>query len=329
MSGKDWVRDHLFGTVRASEGMAGAGLQAWLSRVQVSERQSAGDLDIFPLRLMSDGGTTPLLLGHEAVALGRLEIRERGQDGVVQELEALNRADVPVLLLEGETLLGCKQNRVVAHTVIIAAGATVVVPAGCMQQGRWSSVGARFASGPMRVSPDFRREAVRETSAARSSGSPVRLDQGRLWHQVSDSLGVCALASPSSDYQELLSREHDSLRREVSTIRRVPGEVGIIVFHGADFLGLDLLGHPEHWQKVAERTLPSYLLWSRQVRQSGQPRRSTQDATEVLVSIGSARVEEHPGLGLGVDLLIASGKRQGSGLWFESAPVCLSLFAQE
>ena len=328
MSGKAWVKDHLFGTVRAREEMAGAGLLAWLSRVQVSERQSAGDLDIFPLRFVCDFATAPLLLGHEAVAQGRLEIRERGQGGEVQELEALNRANVPVLLLEGETLVGCKQNRVVAHTVIIAAGATVVVPVGCMQQGRWSNVGPRFASGPMRVSPDFRRQAVRETSAARSSGGPVHLDQGRLWDQVSDSLSACAVASPSRDYEELLSREHDSLRREASTIRRVPGEVGIIVFRGADFLGLDLLGHPEHWQKVAERTLPSYLLWSRQGRQSGQQRRSSQDATDVLASIGSAQVEEHPGLGLGVDLLIASGKHHGSGLWFESAPACLSLFGQ-
>ncbi|HTM20218.1 MAG TPA: DUF6569 family protein, partial [Kofleriaceae bacterium] len=57
------------------------------------------------------GGGDALLLG-EALARGLAEVTEVGERGRVDRVQVINRGGVPLLLLDGEEILGAKQNRV-------------------------------------------------------------------------------------------------------------------------------------------------------------------------------------------------------------------------
>ena len=50
----------------------------------------------------------------------------------------VNKSDRMVLILDGEELVGIKQNRIVNTTILIAANTTTVIPVSCVEQGRWS-----------------------------------------------------------------------------------------------------------------------------------------------------------------------------------------------
>ena len=178
-----------------SQAEAGGGIGGWLGRLRLGESRQEGSLEVVPLVLDGDGGAPGLLLTRQAVEAGVLEIVERGE-GVVQELLAWNKGDRPVVILEGDTLVGCKQNRVVAHSVVVAPGTSLAVPVGCMERGRWHHETGRFSVGDMKMSPHVRRGTVADVKTATLSGRAPSLDQSRLWRDVDSELAQPAASRP-------------------------------------------------------------------------------------------------------------------------------------
>jgi len=69
-------------------------------------------------------------------------------DLILDQLKAVvDYTGASILILDGEELVGAKQNRVVNTTLLIAAASSTVIPVSCVEQGRWDY-----------DSPDFRSE---------------------------------------------------------------------------------------------------------------------------------------------------------------------------
>ena len=172
---------------------------AWLERLSLGEPQQLEPYTIYPLCVGEAPPPDPgLLLTHQAIEAQVLEILEKGE-GEVQELEALNKGESPVVVLEGDTLVGCKQNRVVARSVILGTGQKTPVPVGCMEQGRWAWKSGRFGSGSMRLTPSVRSASIREVRDSKKARvKNARLDQHRLWEDVACSLEVQEVSSSTS-----------------------------------------------------------------------------------------------------------------------------------
>jgi len=79
--------------------------------------QVKDNLVIFPLVL--DESLEPgYLLLDEALELGLLEVTEASPGGIVGEVLVRNMGEQPVLILDGEILVGAKQNRMVNTSVL-------------------------------------------------------------------------------------------------------------------------------------------------------------------------------------------------------------------
>ena len=81
------------------------------SRISLGPSQSFRNLMVVPL-LDPSLQTAGWLTLDDALALGVTEITEVSEAGSVPQLRLLNRGDVPVFLLDGEELVGAKQNRI-------------------------------------------------------------------------------------------------------------------------------------------------------------------------------------------------------------------------
>ena len=57
----------------------------------------------------------------------------------------VNRGPKPTLIIDGEELVGAKQNRVVNLTILVAAESELIIPVSCVEAGRW-----RAKSEPVR-----------------------------------------------------------------------------------------------------------------------------------------------------------------------------------
>lgn len=303
------------------------GVVAWLSRLQPREAETIGRLSFTPLVLADGNGGPGVTLAHEAIAAGTLEVTEK-EGGVVQELLATNKGPLPVAILEGDTLIGCKQNRVIAHSVLIAAGASALIPVGCMQRGRWSWQGRHFGTGEMRVDPGFRREAVRETTAAKRTHGRPALDQHRLWDKVDSRMAAYCMASPSSDYHEAMFQHRYEAREQMARFKPQAGDVGVMVTCDGRLVAIEMTGHPQLWAGLADRTLPSYAFLASDPDEIEQLAKQPADSAEGwLERLKRSRVATSPALALGEDLEIAGDGLVGAGLQWSEQPIHVAVFA--
>lgn len=298
-------------------------LSAFLRGLELGTIQQVDRLELVPLIWpASDGGAD--LLFHEAAAKGLVEVREL-EGGVVQEVRAVSRADVPILILEGETLVGCKQNRVVAVTILIPPRADVVVPVGCMERGRWAPRGARFSAGGSKMGAHVRYDSVRNVVRQRSSGIAERIDQGSLWRSVACEIRRDAVHSPTEDYHALLESRAGSVRDRAASFVVVRHQVGAIALWNGRLLGVELVGSAATWAAVAGRAVPAYVLAADAAEASGDqaPPPLERAASEWLEALAAGSVTSRPSRGLGFDLAVRGDRVEAAALWHMGRPAHL------
>jgi len=87
----------------------------------------------------------------------RVTVTEVSEAGSVPFLKVANGADQPLLLLDGEELIGAKQNRILNTTVLVAAHTEVTIPVSCVEQGRWAYRSGRLRPGNASLYASIRR----------------------------------------------------------------------------------------------------------------------------------------------------------------------------
>lgn len=129
-------------------------LRETIGELRFGSPLSDGPLSILPLRAKTEVKARYVLL-HQALERGRLSITEVDEAGSVPYLVARNRGPWPVLIFDGEELVGAKQNRIANATILVSVG-KAVLPVSCVEQGRWHSRSRTFSSGAYASHPSMR-----------------------------------------------------------------------------------------------------------------------------------------------------------------------------
>jgi hypothetical protein len=321
MAGKDWARAHLFKGGGVTE--ASVDLRSWLAALVLGPATRVGALDLWPL-LHRFAAQDADLLAPEAIAAGLLDVREK-DGGVVQELIATSRAARPIILFQGEVLLGARQNRMVAHTVVIAPAATVVVSVGCVERGRWQWTAPGFSGAGYVAESRLRRSAQASVAAARPMSGGVRLSQAHLWSEVDLVMEMDGVRSPTSDY-DALRRRREAEERTFARVTPVDGQVGMMALRDGALVGLDLVGSIGTWRGVAGRILRSLLPESRpSARRPSAPGRLP---SQWLAALRDAHVDRHRAQGTGEDIALGGPGLTGAGVWLDGRPAHVSAFGR-
>jgi ARG and Rhodanese-Phosphatase-superfamily-associated Protein domain len=115
----------------------------------------------------------------------------------------------PVLLLDGEELIGAKQNRVLNTTVLIAAHSHLTIPVSCVEQGRWAYKSARFAVSNASLYASVRAlKAEKVTAYLRATGKHTS-DQFEIWKGVSFMAAAHEVQSPTGAMSDFYARHVD------------------------------------------------------------------------------------------------------------------------
>ena len=245
----------------------------------------------------------------------------------VQALRVYNPSDKPVLVVEGEHFLGGNQNRAVNATVLVPALGDLKIPVSCLEQGRW---GRHRAS---RRDEAFTAASVRAAKDAGVAESMHRYgsrdgDQAAVWREVDDMLSRASVRSATvaaADVKRAARRRAPSVAVTIEKLVArgpLPGQCGLVVVHGHWVTAMDLFGAPHllaaHWGPL----IRSHLLESPVAK--GSP-----SATRVLEAVrrfASARMQETPGVGLGVEHRVADDRLIGHALTLKGALVHAAFF---
>jgi hypothetical protein len=251
------------------------------------------------------------LLTPEAGEPGWLTLTEVGQEvtitevseaGAVPFLKVSNTADRPVLLLDGEELVGAKQNRVLNTTVLVAARSTVVIPVSCVEQGRWAYRGQRFAHAGTALFASLRaKKAMRVTAAVRESGQHLS-DQSEVWEDLARRARRYGVASATDAMHAFYERYAADVAAAGSALAARLGQVGALVFLGDRWAGLDLLISPGLFAAAWPRLCAGYAADAIETPQSGMP---VEDPGVILARVAATPIEAAPAAGLGQEFRLA------------------------
>ena len=303
--------------------------EAWRARLAgltLGKPWKHGGLCQYPL-LGSDLGTVRYGLLEAALASGTVTLTETSLGGSVPTLTLTNTGAGCVLLLDGEELLGAKQNRIINTTVLAGPHATLALPVTCVEAGRWQQDTAQFVSGGSLYNARGRQQKVAEVSESLARSGRAESDQSRVWADIGGKLERLAVSSPTAALHDITERYGSDLRSYTDALARpLPGQVGSVFALGREIVGLDLFDQAQTLAALLPKLTASYALDAlEEVWAEAPPPISVVQAW--LSRAALAGSETHPAVGLGEDRRLTGSNLSGAALEYEGVVLHLSLFA--
>ena len=296
-----------------------------LKTVRLGTPQAHLNLTVVPL--LGDGAGEPgYLLLDEAVRQGLARVTELSAAGSVPELRLVNDADRPVLLLDGEELVGAKQNRILNVTVLAGAHSTVVIPVSCVEAGRWHPLSAEFAPSDRAHFATGRANKAASVSASLLRDRSRRSDQGEVWAAIAEKASRMEAESPTGAAAVMYEQHRPRLDEFVAAFAPVEGQVGALFAVNGSPWGIDLFDSPATLGKVLPKLVRSYALDAIDVTgEKGAPVLE-QEALRFVADAMAARVDRFPAVALGEDLRLAAPTLTGGALAVDGRVVHLCAF---
>jgi hypothetical protein len=283
----------------------------------LGEPQVAGPLAVYPVF----GPTRPRLAYRtfaQAVELGALA-RERERGAAVRALVVENPTELPLLVYEGEEVLGAQQNRTFAASALVVAGDTLELDVTCVEQGRWDSRRhrERMRPSPQAADPSLRRLARASANAIGSA------DQAQVWSAVACRMVEHNVASQSAAMSDVFDHRRGDLDSLGRGIRHLDGQVGAVAAVAGRPVVLDLVSRAEAFACLLPRLAQGYGLDALDSPGS-EP---NGEAAEAFLrdALRAPRLETRTA-GMGNGLAVGSPAVLGSGLELSGELIQLSAF---
>ncbi len=297
-----------------------------LSEVTVSNPITYRNLTMFPLRIKEHAVLDYLTL-DEALRSNLLQISEVSRGGSVPELRFENAADLPVLVVDGEELVGAKQNRTVNLTVLVPAHSKIVLPVSCVEAGRWSHDSGHFVASERAHFARGRARRVASVSQAMNSDGSRRSDQASVWRDIDDTARQLEAASPTRAMAAIFERHRTRIQDYVTALAAIDGQAGAVFAIGSGVVGLDLFDRYATLSALLPKLVRSYAVDALEsVGETSSPP-AIEKAEAFLRSVASAKVNTYPAVGLGTDIRLSAPGLAGGGLVVDDVLVHLAAFA--
>jgi len=309
-----------------------------LMALEAGPAQRFGRLVMVPL--MAPGETAAAnepdyLTLPDALECEQARVTEVSEQGNVPELAFENLArDRDVLLLDGEELIGAKQNRILNLTILVGAGARVKIPVSCVEQGRWSRMSEAFRASDRALFADARAAKMRQVNHSMRTSGSRQADQGDVWRRVAEKAEALQVESRTSAMHDVFESRDAELRHYAQAFKALPRQVGavfIVEEGGARRPGAPALAGLEVFDAAATfaRTLPKLIgtfALEALVRGDAPAAAPAGDdaarhaahaahvAAQLVADVARAVPDRFKALGEGEDLRITSPDLVGAGL---------------
>ena len=283
-------------------------VEAFLSNLLIGEPLTHGALTVVPLLAPVADEPDWLTL---AEAGDRVRVTEVSEAGTVPFLKVANLADRPLLLLDGEQLVGAKQNRILNTTVLVAAASELTIPVTCVEHGRWGYRRREMSPSDVSLYASVRRRKSQWVSQALRAGQGHMADQAQVWDDLADRDEAHGVHSPTSAMADFYLRYEEKLSAARKALEAIPGQVGAIVYLSGQWVGLDLLAGPRLFGAAWPRLCAGYAADALGKVSNGQP---VPSASTVLGILATCPAELAPAVGLGEEYRLAGQVLVGAAL---------------
>jgi hypothetical protein len=304
-------------------------LQECLESLRLEAPQTFRNLTLFPLT-SARSDTPAYQMLDAAMARGEFIVQEISAAGSVPELLAVNRGAPPVLIVNGEELLGAKQNRVLNTTVLLGGHSETVIPVSCTEQGRWRPVSAQFSSSDAVMAQRARAHKLQSVSESLAADEAFHSDQGGVWRAIAHLQAKAQSHSPTGAMHDAFKACEAELNQCLDAFRPVPGQKGLLVLINGEVAGFDVVAGEDAYAKLHAKLVKSYAIEALlDEGQATDPTDAEAKARAFLQAAGEAKEQRFKSVGLGEDCRYHGERLAGSALVYEGRVLHAAFFRTE
>ncbi len=297
----------------------------FLNYLALGDKQIHNNMVVFPLLCDKEISIDYILL-DEAIETNQLVITEDFEDGIATELMIENLSGENILILDGEKLVGTKQNRAANITTLIPAHSVIAIPMCCVERRRWYYQGRGIMSKDRVILK--RNMAVNESLITAES---FQSDPGGIkdiWDMVSDEKTPFHIDEPTRVIEDIYEHKHKILDEYVKHFSVEDNQVGVMVISNNNVVGCDCFGKYSTLSKIFSKLIKIYAFDTI----SADKKKCTfskRKAYGFINDIRMSMVKGRPSISLGTDLQLESQKATGYALSVGKELIHLTAFVKK
>jgi hypothetical protein len=252
----------------------------------------------------------------------------------VPQLQVHNPTAHDLLIPAGKILSGGRQTRVVNVSIVVPAGATIVIPVSCVEVGRWHGLSS-FADSKRVASRRVRNAKARSVKRNIERSKSKASAQDEVWDTVSDELRSRDLHADGDLFlgvDEHLDRRSDRM----AVVRKFvdegvqPGQVGVAVAHGEKILGIEVFPSTDALQVAWEAIVRAAVIDADEFTtkpESLDASRGIAALDKFLAQVASTEGTVADGVGRGTEVHVETPAYVAHGLRVDGELVYCNAFA--
>ena len=304
-------------------------LQEEFSRIEIGRSSQFRNLTLFPLTRRSNSiRELDYLLLEDGIAQGKVLVTELHAGGSVPELRLENNADLPVLLIDGEELVGAKQNRVLNLTILAPAKQITVIPVSCVEAGRWGMSWADLKTADYMMYSLGRGERLAQVTESMRSNGTRKSDQQAVWRNIAAKAMRLKASSPTGAMAAIFESNTSSLEEFTRAFTWQEGQCGVAFAIGGRVLGLEIFDHAETMRRFFQKLVRSYALDALDADPTAHEPAIIDAVCTLATQIRAAQSFAEQALGLGKDVRFNGPEISGAALWAQERYVHLCTFVK-
>ena len=294
-------------------------LAEFLSSLSLGAPQSVAGLTVFPL-LRQPAPEPWYDTLTDAIMARTARVTEVSDAGTVPELKVVNDSPRHVLIVDGEELVGAKQNRIVNLTILVPPTTSLTIPVSCVEAGRWREVSREFTPASHAYHSSGRRAKVEQVSMSLRADGVRSSDQGAIWNEIAMKSARMGSDSGTRAASAMYEKERHNLDAFGEGLRPQDGRVGAVFAIRGQIAGLDVFDSPRTWASLMPKLVRSYGLDALDLGIGGDGF-AEPSPQRFLDAVSGAQSTFYPAVGAGRDLRVEGGGVLGAALTTEQGVV--------
>ena len=272
--------------------------------IELLEPQIYDNIAVLPIRTADS--KTDILTVKKGFELGLISIEECKQSTVNQILVKNNSIN-PLILIDGDEILGANQNRIINSTTLVSPKSTINISVSCVEQGRWAYKNS-FKDSPYIANSKTRKIK----SEARYHNRDAQME---VWDSINELEHRKSFKSATHAMAESYDKQKKNHEKYIKEFEKIKGQSGVMIFVNGEFEGMDIFHTPEIYGEYHEKILKSYII---DIEESSKESYNKYDlstkALEILEKIENSEIKENETQGIGRSISFSNNIGTGSAL---------------
>lgn len=221
-----------------------------IENIELLDSQVHKNMAIIPIKTPPSYKFDILTL-KKGFELGLVEVKEC-EHSTVNTLIVKNHSVTPLLLVDGEEIIGGDQNRIVNATILVAPESESKIPVNCTEHGRWG------------YKHEFKQSEYIATSRVRSSKEIASRSNLSAQQAVWDSIDELEYSREFHSPTQAMSESYDNIKVDLDDalahFSAVDGQSGVVVIIDGEIKGFELFFNSAIYKEFHGKILKSYLV---------------------------------------------------------------------